>query len=581
MIIQKMNNVLVKHGKVTFAIFTGVVIVSFVWFFTPGVDGSLLFGNNAGMNSKYGSVLGRDVTIADVSDARQAVCTFCAAMYARSPQSVQSPDDDYSFLFAALVKAADALNIQASDKEVNDVIQTLPGFRKDGKFSRELYNKYKDAYLAPAGLGFSNLENAVRTMIRMKKVPGSTPYLQNYLIRYLRSFEFLEFYSVYFNGIPEMLTANVILSDGEAEIGVESLLQKITYHLISFEEESFEDQVKLEEAEIRDFYAANPSLFMSEPESDGLLAYIPYTVKKAEVSEEQMKDYYELRKAVYLNEDGSEQTFDEAKDAIRKELETTVDREEAAAKATAFNKAFRAALKADKEEGNPEDPQKHFREEAEKAGLKISEVKNITAQTAPNEELHIDSQLVNAVTILKNVGSYTNLQTGEHGMSMFLMTARRPSVVQPFEDVKEIAQKRLTAQRERALADEAASQLSLKFMELKDAPAEIEGLVKSLKGTWHVEEKRTRFEIESMQSPCMNEILTTDVGKLSSPDKQFGFPMFVFVNAHTSATAEEIAEQKEMLERELKSLKQGVVSGGLSSWILGSAAKRSSGRDQE
>ena len=35
MIIQKMNNVLVKHGKVTFAIFTAVVIVSFVWFFTP------------------------------------------------------------------------------------------------------------------------------------------------------------------------------------------------------------------------------------------------------------------------------------------------------------------------------------------------------------------------------------------------------------------------------------------------------------------------------------------------------------------------------------------------------------------
>ncbi len=28
MIIQKMNNVLVKHGKVTFAIFTAVIIVS-------------------------------------------------------------------------------------------------------------------------------------------------------------------------------------------------------------------------------------------------------------------------------------------------------------------------------------------------------------------------------------------------------------------------------------------------------------------------------------------------------------------------------------------------------------------------
>ena len=68
MIIQKMNNVLVKHGKVTFAIFTAVIIVSFVWFFTPGVDGSLLFGGNIGMNSQYGAVLGQKVTYGDVSN---------------------------------------------------------------------------------------------------------------------------------------------------------------------------------------------------------------------------------------------------------------------------------------------------------------------------------------------------------------------------------------------------------------------------------------------------------------------------------------------------------------------------------
>ena len=94
MIIQKMNNVLVKHGKVTFAIFTGVVIVSFVWFFTPGVDGSLLFGGNVGLNSQYGAVLGHKVTYGDVSDARQVVCMFRAASYGLSPNRVQSPDEE-------------------------------------------------------------------------------------------------------------------------------------------------------------------------------------------------------------------------------------------------------------------------------------------------------------------------------------------------------------------------------------------------------------------------------------------------------------------------------------------------------
>ena len=58
MIIQRINNVLVKHGKVTFGIFTAVIIVSFVWFFTPGRDGSMLFDRSAGANTAYGSVLG-------------------------------------------------------------------------------------------------------------------------------------------------------------------------------------------------------------------------------------------------------------------------------------------------------------------------------------------------------------------------------------------------------------------------------------------------------------------------------------------------------------------------------------------
>ena len=547
-----MNNVLVKHGKVTFAIFTAVIIVSFVWFFTPGVDGSLLFGGNVGMGSQYGAVLGHKITYGDVSTARQAASLYRGASYGLSPHRVQSLDEDASFQAALLLKAADVMNIQASDREVAEVIHTLPGFldRETGNFSKDLYTKYKNDCLAPNGLGFSDLEEAVRTMIRMQKVPMVT-------------------------------TANVIVSDDEAQTGVESMLQKITYHMITFDQEAFEDQVKLEDAEIRDFYAANPSLFLSEPESDGLLAFAAYTEKKNELTDDQVKDYYEANKAIFTKADGTEQAFDDVKEEIRKELGTTVEREEAEAKAEAFNKSFREAIRADKEAFQA-DPQKLFREEAEKAGLKISEVKNLTRQTEADEALHIDSQLVSAVTELQNVGSYTKRLYGEKGVSMFLMTARRPAVVQPFDDVKDVARKRLVAQRENALAEEAASQLALKALDLKDAPAEIEALVKSLKGTWHAEVTKTRFETEgNPYLPCMNEILTTDVGRLSSPDKQFGFPVFVFVTAHTPATAEEIAEKKETLTNELKYRKQANASRGIQNWVFESATIVNRGRNQE
>lgn len=106
--------------------------------------------------------------------------------------------------------------------------------------------------------------------------------------------------------------------------------------------------------------------------------------------------------------------------------------------------------------------------------------------------------------------------------------------------------------------------------------------MKSLKGTWHAEDTKTRYDIEANPYlPCVNEILTTDVGKLSSPDRQFGFPTFVFVTAHTPAGADEIAEKKETLERELKSRKQEVVSRGIQNWVLDSARITNGRRYQE
>jgi hypothetical protein len=267
-----------------------------------------------------------------------------------------------------------------------------------------------------------------------------------------------------------------------------------------------------------------------------------------------------------------------------------VDYDGAIEKINAFNKSFRAAIRADKDAFQA-DPQKLFRDEAEKAGLKVKEVKNITSKTKEDPVLHIDHELIDAVTILHNVGSYTNPLQGEKGVSMFLMTARRPAVVQPFEDVKDVAEKSVISQKERALAEEAASQFGLKFMELKDAAAGIEELVKSLNGTWHAEITRPRFEIEdnpyiedasgSFIPMPVKEVLFTDVGKLSAPNKQFGYPVFVFVNAHTPATAEEIAEQKELLSNRTKSYKQSIVSAGLQEWVWGSAQSYRSRQNQE
>ena len=69
MVIRKMNTVLVKHNKILFGAFSIIIIISFVWFFTPGIDGSLLFGNRMSPNSVVGKVFGKKVKLKDYQKA--------------------------------------------------------------------------------------------------------------------------------------------------------------------------------------------------------------------------------------------------------------------------------------------------------------------------------------------------------------------------------------------------------------------------------------------------------------------------------------------------------------------------------
>ena len=63
MVIRKMNTVLVKHNKILFGVFTVIIIISFVWFFIPGLDGSALFEKRGDApNAVVGTVFGRNIT---------------------------------------------------------------------------------------------------------------------------------------------------------------------------------------------------------------------------------------------------------------------------------------------------------------------------------------------------------------------------------------------------------------------------------------------------------------------------------------------------------------------------------------
>ena len=81
MAITKLNNVLVKHGKIMFGIITAIIIVAFVWFFTPGADGSILFGSNPNSpDAACGETIGQPIKNQDINDVIKAHALFNAGM---------------------------------------------------------------------------------------------------------------------------------------------------------------------------------------------------------------------------------------------------------------------------------------------------------------------------------------------------------------------------------------------------------------------------------------------------------------------------------------------------------------------
>ena len=575
MIIQKMNNALVKHGKVTFTFFTIIIIISFVWYFAPGRDGSMFFGGMRGANSKYGEVIGQDITINDVRDAAQDMRLFYSA-YQPGVWGRNGFDDKQMFRYAVLLKVADAVGVQASDDEVRDMIRSMPSFQKDGKFSEELYIKYKDDYLEPEGNGFSALEDAVRTSIRIEK-------------------------------LMDLGGETTVVADGEADTFAELMLQKISYHTITFDPESFAD--KAGDVDANKYYEDHKQAYKSLPEFDGILVYAPYvTVETVEPTEKEIREHYEALKQNYTDSDGTERPFDEVKDDIRRELSTKNNRDETAAqdKIENFYKSLLAAITADPET-YVESPDlvgnrtKLFLDEAKKAGLGIDDaISGITRESLAETGRYLEQIMINDFTDGKHgVGDFTRPIPGSDCGAVFLITASRAAETLPFEQVKDKVTADAVEQKKNELANAAAVEFAAAFEKLEDKGAGIVALVESSNGIWGDETTVTRFQLEkdleerlgyislvmqlspnvdwnAMQAAANNSIKAikfTEIGKLSSPyyseNSLLNGKMtteFVFVTAHAPATPEEIEEQGKTVGSYLKSSKRRFAVSGFNYW---------------
>ncbi len=423
--IQRMNNVLVKHSKVLFGIITILIIISFVWFLTPGADGSLFFSQKS---NTAGEVFGKSVSISDLKKAGETYMLVQAPdVYAQNPAAVRHISDNLReldlFQFAAIAKSAEIQGVAASDAEVKKFIASRPAFQVDGKFSQAAYDAFKQNCLEPMGYTFESFENAVRTMLMIEKF--------------------------------QMSAANgVVVTDDEVEHIAKNAANKVTVREISFSADDYKKTVKLTDADVKAAYDAAPGKYMSEPVSDALMVYVNVADVKdiPAVTEARIDEQYKAFGSNMTGKDGKPLSEQDAKAQIRAELVKQAGLAAAAQKLNGFYlKAFNELIKM--ENFTPA----MLKAEAEKAGFKVAAIAKLTAGSP--ETVVAGKNIIRAISELKEINTFTSPVANKDSFAFALLTARTQPVPLTFDEVKAQIRTQLLDQKANEKAAEAARAL--------------------------------------------------------------------------------------------------------------------------
>lgn len=540
-----MNNVLVKHNKWLFGIFAVIIIIAFVWFFTPGVDGSLLFGNG-GANSEYGSVFDEEITYTDLYELMTHIDVVNGVQAGTSPSGYAHSTDDQVlrnvFSYAVLIKTAQMQGLYVTDEDVAKYLSTLPFFQQDGKFSPELYGKYVAEKLEKIGYSEKDMIDAFKSLMLIEKLNA-------------------------------FAVNNVVVTDQDLADFMVDMMTKINARKVVLPVDALQKSLNLTDDELLAYYSANPDSFMTQPVSDGVVAYLPYKGVQTEVviDAEQVNEILKLQ-------DGFEKFSDTEKAVKKAEIEKSLREKQQmeliAKKVVDFAHVMKALAKQPEFEEGPEN---HFRTEATKLGLYLMDVKNLTPVTPASDEIEAD--LIRSLTVLKNVNSVTNVIKGANGCYVAILTGRKPAEVAKFAEVKADVEKACKSEKLSVLSQEVINKLRGDLAQSEDPAADLEKIAASVGAKVLAYPAFSAFSVmknAAMISPedqmLQYLIFQTKEKNLSMPIPSADEYTMVFVDGRIYPGEDEW--QKEITEeykQSCLSLKQQQAAESFQNWVFSNA----------
>lgn len=532
MVIRKMNTVLVKHNKILFGAFSIIIIISFVWFFTPGIDGSLLFGNRMSPNSVVGKVFGKKVKLKDYQKAVDNKSLLLSLYNPAAPAELRDYVIANIFTDIALDAAAENAGITVPDEDVIAEIKRIPVFNSEKGFDHERYEAFIKSYVEPFGLTTADFEESIRKFIATRKL------LQG-------------------------VSLNVIVVPDELDQFMNHRLEKIKASAIRFPFASYKPG-KISEQELEDFYKKNTQLFMTAPQLMTEVVRFDYKnyMKDVKVTDKQVEDYYKASEDKF-KKDGKVQPLAAVKAQIVGELKLEEAKSKAMDAAREFrNELYNAASEVSTGAGQIE----VFNTIAGKHGFQlVKPVSWLTASSELIDKIGREPALVAALFHTTERYPITKSVAGKRAAYVAVAVKRQPSVPAPFAEVKAKVEEMLALQRARAAAKEAASNFAAKLAASKNPQAELAAAAKNPGIQIKPIKEFSRQTVNPADYEARYALMATD--NITPVVPMADGMMMILIEKRTPPTAAEKQALKDTLTSEFQAEKRALAETAFLDWV--------------
>ena len=546
MVIRKMNTVLVKHNKILFGAFSIIIIISFVWFFTPGIDGSLLFGNRMSPNSVVGKVFGRKVKLKDYQKAVDNKSLLLSLYNPAAPAELRDYVIANIFTDIALEAAAENAGITVPDEEVIAEIKRIPVFNSEKGFDHERYEAFIKSYVEPSGLTTADFEESIRKFIATRKLLQGT-------------------------------SLNVIVVPDELDQFMNLRLEKIKASAIRFPFASYKPG-KISEQELEDFYRKNTQLFMTAPQLMAEVVKFDYKnyMKDVKVTEKQIADYYKASEDKF-KKDGKVQPLA----AVRAQIIGELKLEEAKGKAMDAAREFRNELyNAASEVSTGAGQIEVFNTLAAKYGFQlIKPVSWLTASSELIDKIGREPALVAALFQTTERYPITKSIAGKRAAYVAVAVKRQPSVPAPFAEVKSKVEEALALQKARAAAKEAASNFAAKLAASKNPQAELAAAAKNPGIQIKPIKEFSRQTVNPADYEARYALMATD--NITPVVPMADGMMMILIEKRTPPTAAEKQALKDTLTSEFQAEKRALAETAFLDWVRANTESYLSNEQQQ